>query len=74
MLTCHSLSFFHRTNFLAGVFRIPLIDDITEWSKLIVSLGTVHSIIYSNKVNVMVWENDFTDMDKTTKSNCETDC
>lgn len=36
-----------------------VLDDITEWSKLIVSLGTVHSIIYSDKVNVMVWENDF---------------
>ena len=48
----------HSTDFLAGVFRIPLIDDIAEGSKLIVALGAVHPIVYGDKVNIMLREHD----------------
>ena len=53
-----SLDLHNGTDFFAGVFRIPLIDDIAEGSKLIVALGAVHPIVYGNKVNIMLREHD----------------
>ena len=59
MLAGVALDLHHGTDLLAGVLRIPLIDDIAEGSKLIVALGAVHPIVYGNKVNIMLREHDF---------------
>ena len=53
-----SLDLHNGTDFLAGVFCIPLIDDIAEGSKLIIALGAVHPIVYGDKVNIMFGEHD----------------
>ena len=59
MLSGVSLNFHHSSDFLAGVLRIPLIDDIAERGKLIVALGAVHTIIHGDKVNIVLREHDF---------------
>lgn len=66
MFTRHSFRFFHRPNFLAGIFCIPFIDDIAKWIKSIIALGTVHTIIDRYKMHVMFGEHNFTTMDKDT--------
>ena len=39
---------------LAGVLRVPFIDDIAEGGKLVISLCAVHAIVYGDKVDVML--------------------
>lgn len=58
MLTGVALDLHHGTDLLAGVLRIPLIDDVPKRSELIITLGAVHTIVDSNKVNVMLREHD----------------
>ena len=58
MLAGVALDLHHGTDFLAGVLRIPLIDDVPKRSELIITLGAVHTIVDSNKVNVMLREHD----------------
>ena len=35
-----------------------VLDDVPKRSELIITLGAVHAIVDSNKVNVMLWEHD----------------
>ena len=58
MLAGVALDLHHGTDLLAGVLRIPLIDDVPKRSELIITLGAVHTIVDSNKVNVMLREHD----------------
>ena len=58
MLAGVALDLHHGTDLLAGVLRIPLIDDVPKRSELIITLGAVHAIVDSNKVNVMLREHD----------------
>ena len=58
MLAGVALDLHHSTDLLAGVLRIPLIDDVPKRSELIITLGAVHAIVDSNKVNVMLREHD----------------
>ena len=36
-----------------------VLDDVSEGGKLIISLGAVHSVVYGDKMNVMLWEHNF---------------
>ena len=58
MLASVALDLHHGTDLLTGVFRIPLIDDVPKRGELIITLGAVHAIVDSNKVNVMLREHD----------------
>ncbi len=50
--------FHNGTDFFADVFGVPFIDDIAEGCKLVVTLGTVYTIIHRNKVKIMFGEHD----------------
>ncbi len=51
--------YFHNsTDFFAGVFGVPFIDDIAEGCELVVTLGTVYTVIHRNKVNIMFRKHD----------------
>ena len=58
MLAGVALDLHHGTDLLAGVLCIPLIDDVPKRSELIITLGAVHAIVDSNKVNIMLREHD----------------
>ena len=51
MFSCIAFHFHNGTDFFAGVFGVPFIDDIAEGRKLVVTLSAVHTIIHRNKVN-----------------------
>ncbi len=53
MFPCIAFHLHNGTDFFAGVLGVPFIDDIAEGRKLVVALGTVYTIIDSNKVNIM---------------------
>lgn len=44
-----------------------VLKDIPQRGKVIVALCAVHSVIDSDEADAFLWENHFTDMDKTTK-------
>lgn len=67
MLAGHSFGLFYSSDFFACVLCIPFVDDIAERCELVIPLGTVHPVIYGDKVNVMVREDDLTNIDKSTK-------
>lgn len=51
--------YFHNsTDFFAGVFGVPFIDDIAEGCELVVAMGTVYTVIHRNKVNIMFGKHD----------------
>ena len=51
--------YFHNgTDFFAGVFSVPFIDDIAEGCELVVAMGTVYTVIHRNKVNIMFGKHD----------------
>ena len=58
MFSCIAFHFHNGTDFFAGVFSVPFIDDIAEGRKLVVALGTVYTIIHRNKVNIMFGKHD----------------
>ena len=41
--------------------------NVTQGGKIVVALCAVNAVIDSNEADVFLWENHFTDMDKTTK-------
>ena len=59
MFSCIAFHFHNGTDFFAGVFSVPFIDDIAEGHKLVVTLSAVHTIIHRNKVNIMFGKHDF---------------
>ena len=46
---------------------ISLIKNVTQGGKIVVALCAVNAVIDCNETDVFLWENHFTDMDKTTK-------
>ena len=44
-----------------------VLKNITQGRKIVVALCAVNAVIDSNETDVFLWENHFTDMDKTTK-------
>ena len=44
-----------------------VLKNITQRRKIVVALCAVNAVIDSNETDVFLWENHFTDMDKTTK-------
>ena len=55
---CFPFGLHHSADFLACIFCIPLVDDVPKRGKLVVALLTVHSIVDSNKVNIVLREHD----------------
>lgn len=53
---------------------ISFIKQVPQGAHVVVALGAVHAVIDGDKADVLLGKGDLTDMDKTTKSNCETDC
>ncbi len=43
------------------------LKNISQGGKVILALCAVNAVIDCNKTDVFLWENHFTDMDKTTK-------
>ena len=58
MFSCIAFHFHNGTDFFAGVFGVPFIDDIAEGRKLVVALSAVYTIIHRNKVNIMFGKHD----------------
>ena len=58
MLPRIAFHFHNGTDFFAGVFGVPFIDDIAEGRKLVVALSAVYTIIHRNKVNIMFGKHD----------------
>ena len=58
MLSRIAFYFHNSTDFFAGVFGVPFIDDIAEGCELVVAMGTVYTVIHRNKVNIMFGKHD----------------
>ena len=44
-----------------------VLKNVTQGGKIVVALCAVYSVIDCNETDAVLWENHFTDLDKTTK-------
>ncbi|TDT57283.1 hypothetical protein EDD71_11265 [Fonticella tunisiensis] len=54
MLSGLSFGTEYGTDFLAGIPAVPFVNDIAKWGKLIVSTGTVYTVIYCDKADILL--------------------
>ena len=54
MFTRHSLCTKHGFDLFAGIFGVPLVDNVPEWRKFIAFLLTVHHVVDCNKANPLL--------------------
>lgn len=57
MLSAVTFRSHDRAHFFTGIFGIEVIEQITERCEIIVTLGTVHTIMNGDKTNIIAWEN-----------------
>ena len=68
VLASHALGAFDSPDFLAGVSCEPLVHDVQKRGKIrFLLVFTVDSVINGDKADTLLREENFTDMDKTTK-------
>ena len=62
------MNFLHITRLYHGVFGLHLVYlyKVSQRRKVILALCAVNAVIDGNEADVFLWENHFTDMDKTT--------
>ena len=54
-------------DFLRGLITVLVVKNVTQGRKIILALCAVYAVIDCNEADAVLWENHFTDMDKTTK-------
>ena len=57
MLTAIAFRPHDRAHLFTGIFGIEVVEQIAERRKIIVTLGTVHTIMNGDKTNIIAWEN-----------------
>ena len=68
MLAAGSLGFHNGTNLFAGIFGVKIVKNIANYGKIVVSFGTVHRIVDGDEPHIVARKDDFTNMDKVTKT------
>ena len=48
-----------RAHFFTGIFGIEVIEQIAERCEIIVTLGTVHTVMNGDETNIIAWKNQF---------------
>ena len=59
MLSAHPLGSLGGSDFLAGVPNEPLIEQVSQWSQVVVAFSAVHGVIDGNEADAFLWKNHF---------------
>ena len=55
-VTSVAAQLFRAAHLAADVLGVPLVHDVPEGRKIIVTLVAVHTVVYSNKADVVLWK------------------